>query len=447
MKLQGTMRINSRGHLEIGGCDTTELVREFGTPLYVLDEQTFRERCRQYYRSFTEKYGGLVLYAAKSLLTLAVCHIVNEEGLGLDVVSGGELYTALKAEFPPEKIYFHGNNKSSEELKMALEAGVGRFMVDNLYELEMLNDLAGKMGVTANVDLRLTPGIEAHTHEYIKTGQIDSKFGLVIENGQAMEGIKKALAMQNIQLKGLHCHIGSQIFELNSFAHAAGVMLDFAKEAKIETGWVPQELDLGGGLGIYYSSGDQPRPVSELAELVMETIRKKVSEIGIPVPRIIVEPGRSVSGPAGITLYTIGSIKNIPGIRKYVAVDGGMGDNPRPALYQAVYEGMVANKANEEPKEVVSIAGKCCESGDMLIWDIKLPPVEPGDILAVSATGAYNYSMSSNYNMLPRPAMVLVKDGQADIIIERETYEDLLKKDTVPKRLLKNKVIGMASAK
>lgn len=446
MKLQGTMRVNSRGHLEVGGCDTTELAREFGTPLYVLDEQAFRESCRQYYQSFTEKYGGLVLYAAKSLLTLAVCHIINEEGLGLDVVSGGELYTALRAGFPPEKIYFHGNNKSPEEIKMALESGVGRIMVDNLYELELLNELAGQTGKVAGIDLRLAPGVEAHTHEYIRTGQIDSKFGLAIENGNAMTGVKRAMVLENIDLNGLHCHIGSQIFELDSYAHAANVMLDFAGQARNETGWAPRELDLGGGLGIHYSTGDQPKPVSEYADLVINAVQKKAAELEIATPRIIVEPGRSISGPAGITLYTVGAIKNIPGIRKYVAVDGSMGDNPRPALYQARYEAMLANKADALPEEVVSIAGKCCESGDMLIWDIKLPPVETGDILAVNVTGAYNYSMSSNYNMLPRPAMVLVKDGQADVIVRRETYDDLLRKDNIPPRLLQNKVLNMASA-
>lgn len=447
MELQGAMRVNSRGHLEIGGCDTTELAREFGTPLYVLDEQAFRDLCRQYYKSFTEKHGGVVLYAAKSLFTLAVCRLVDEEDLSLDVVSGGELYTALKAGFPPEKIYFHGNNKSYEELKMALEAGIHRYMVDNLYELEMLSELATAAGKVASIELRLTPGVEAHTHDYIKTGQIDSKFGLVIENGQAMEGVKRALAARNIELKGIHCHIGSQIFELDSYTHAADVMLGFAGKARDETGWIPEELDIGGGLGIYYAAGDQPQSVEEFADQVMETVKKKAAEVGIPVPRVIVEPGRSISGPAGITLYTVGSIKDIPGIRKYVAVDGGMVDNPRPALYQAVYEAMLANKAAQEPVEIVSIAGKCCESGDMLVWDIKLPPAEPGDILAVNATGAYNHSMASNYNMLPRPAMVLVRDGQAEIIVRRETYEDLLRRDVLPRRLTKREVAKAVSAR
>jgi diaminopimelate decarboxylase len=446
MKLQGTMRINDKGHLEIGGCDTVELARRFGTPLYVLDEEHFRQNCRSYYRAFVEKYDGVVIYAGKTLLTLAICHIVAEEGLSLDVVSGGELYTARKARFPMERVYFHGNNKSVTELKMALDFKVGRIMVDNPYELEMLNRLAGEAGVCASIIMRLTPGVEAHTHEYIKTGQIDSKFGMVIANGQAMEAIKKALNMEHIRVRGLHCHIGSQIFELQSYAHAAEVMMGFAAGVRRETGWAPEEMNLGGGLGIYYAEGDEPRPVEAYAETVMQSIREQAQKHGLPVPRVMVEPGRSISGPAGTTLYTVGAVKEIPGIRKYVAVDGGMADNPRPAMYQSRYEALVANRAAEEPQETVSIAGKCCESGDMLIWDINLPAVNPGDILAVSATGAYNYSMSMNYNRLPRPAMVLVRDGEADVIVARETYEDLIRNDVVPERLVKRKVVQLAGA-
>lgn len=437
MKLNGTMRINEKGHLEIGGCDTVDLAGEFGTPLYVLDEAYFRQNCRDYYRSFTLKYGAEVIYAGKTLLNLAVCRMVDEEGLGLDVVSGGELFTALKAGFPAKRIYFHGNNKSPAELAMALEAGIGRFMVDNMYELELLNKMAGEAGKRAVVILRLTPGVEAHTHEYIKTGQIDSKFGLVIENGQALAAVKRALEMDNIELKGLHCHIGSQIFELGSYAHTAEVMMSFARQVYNEAGYYVEELDLGGGLGIYYAGGDRPRPVQDYAEVVMSTVLDKASEYGLPAPRVIVEPGRSISGPAGTTLYTVGAIKEIPGIRKYIAVDGGMGDNPRPALYQARYEACLANKAGQPPAEVVSVAGKCCESGDMLIWDIGLPAAEPGDILAVSCTGAYNYSMSMNYNRLPRPAMVLAGGGRADLIVRRESYEDLIRNDLIPERLAK----------
>ncbi|AGL01968.1 diaminopimelate decarboxylase [Desulfoscipio gibsoniae] len=446
MKLQGTMQINDKGHLEIGGCDTVELAERFGTPLYVLDEQYFRQNCRNYYRAFTEKYDGIVLYAAKTLLTLAVCRMVAEEGLSLDVVSGGELYTAKKARFPMERVYFHGNNKSAAELKLALEYKVGRIMVDNPHELQMLDRLAGEAGVRAKIMLRLTPGVEAHTHEYIKTGQIDSKFGMVIENGQAMEIIKQALALENVQLTGLHCHIGSQIFELQSYAHAAEVMLGFAAEVRRETGWQPEEMNFGGGMGIYYTAADEPQPVSKYADMLVQAVKTLAQAHDLIVPRVLVEPGRSISGPAGTTLYTVGAVKNIPGIRKYVAVDGGMGDNPRPALYQSRYEALLANRAAQQPQETVSIAGKCCESGDMLIWDIDLPTPAPGDILSVSATGAYNYSMSMNYNRLPRPAMVLVRDGAADIIVARETYDDLIRNDVVPERLGESRVVKIAGA-
>lgn len=447
MKLHGTMCINDRGHLEIGGCDTVELAHRFGTPLYVLDESLFRQNCRDYYRSFTGKYGAEVIYAAKALLNTAVCRLVEEEGLGLDLVSGGELYTARQARFPMGRVYFHGNNKSPEELQLALEYGVGRIVVDNFYELEMLNRLAGERNLRADILLRLTPGIEAHTHEYVKTGQIDSKFGLVIENGQALVAIKRALEMENIGLKGFHCHIGSQIFELESYAHCARVMMGFAAEVLRETGWAAEELDLGGGLGIYYANGDRPPSVGEYADVLMGAVRAAATGQNLPVPRVIVEPGRSICGPAGTTLYTVGAVKDIPGVRKYVAVDGGMGDNPRPALYQARYEACVANRAAEPPQEVVSIAGKCCESGDMLIWDISLPSLRPGDILAVSCTGAYNYTMSMNYNRLPRPAMVLVNAGCADLILERETYADLVRNDRIPARLQKGRKLGVAPAR
>ncbi|MFA5384629.1 MAG: diaminopimelate decarboxylase [Eubacteriales bacterium] len=437
MRFHGTMNINSQGRLEIGGCDTVELAHRFGTPLYVLDESLFRQNCRDYYQSFTAEYKAGVLYAAKALLTLSVCRMIEEEGLGLDLVSGGELYTAVQAGFPMDRVYFHGNNKSPEEIRFALKSGVGRFVVDNIYELELLDYLSGENQFKAQVVLRLTPGIEAHTHEYIKTGQIDSKFGLVIENGQALAAIERALSMENIVLNGLHCHIGSQIFELDSYNHCASVMMDFCAGVYNQTGWMPRELDLGGGLGIYYSGGDRPPRVREYADNIMRVIDEKARLSGLATPMVIVEPGRSICGPAGTTLYTVGAIKEIPGIRTYVAVDGGMGDNPRPALYQARYEACLANKTAQEPVQLVSVAGKCCESGDMLIWDIKLPGVEAGDIMAVSCTGAYNYAMSMNYNRLPRPAMVTVYDGVADLILERESYEDIIGRDRVPDRLFK----------
>lgn len=440
MRFHGTMRVNGQGHLEIGGCDGVNLAREFGTPLYVIDEELFRQNCQFYYQAFTLKYGAEVIYAAKSLFTLAICRLVEEEKLGLDVVSGGELYTAIQAGFPMKNVYFHGNNKSPSELKMALKAGISRIIVDNFYELDLLDKLAFEMAVKAHIVLRVTPGVEAHTHEYIKTGQIDSKFGLVIDNGQAMEGIKKALEKQHVILHGLHCHIGSQIFECESYAHAARLMMAFVEKIYKEAGYMVAELNLGGGLGIYYAEDDHPCPVQEYADVIMSTVQEEAAKYNLPVPKIIVEPGRSISGPAGTTFYTVGAVKNIPDIRKYVAVDGGIGDNPRLALYQSRYEACLANKASCPTEETVSIAGKYCESGDMLIWDIALPRVENGDILAVSCTGAYNYTMSMNYNRLPRPAMVLVKDGEAELIVYREDYMDLLRNDLIPGRLRKTKV-------
>lgn len=435
MKLQGTARLNSVGHLEIGGCDTINLVRQYGSPLYVLDEAKIRENCKDYVQSFKKYYSkSEVIYASKVFCTVAMCNLVEAEDMGLDVVSGGELFTALKAGFPADRIYFHGNNKTPGELEMALDARIGLIVVDNTYELDLLNQLAKEHKVKQKVLLRVSPGIDAHTHHYIKTGMIDSKFGMAISNGQALLGIEKALSMKALEVMGIHCHIGSQIFDLGSYKEAASTMMSFVDKIREKTGFVCEELNLGGGLGIYYAEDDTPQPVEELVKVISVNIKELAQQYELPLPKIIVEPGRSIVGEAGTTLYTIGSIKEIPGVRKYVAVDGGMTDNPRPALYQAQYEAALANKMDAIPQEVVSIAGKCCESGDMLIWDIKLPTIEPGDILAVSSTGAYNYSMASNYNRNTRPAVVLVCDGDADLIVKRETYADLIKNDVLPER-------------
>ncbi|MDR3593044.1 MAG: diaminopimelate decarboxylase [Negativicutes bacterium] len=436
MKLHGTMKVNGAGHLEVGGCDTVQLAKDFGTPLYVMDEAALRGKCRDYVQAFGRHYpNSEVIYASKVFSTMAMCRLVEEEGLGLDVVSGGELHTALVSNFPAGRIYFHGNNKTPEELEMGLEARVGRFVVDNFYELELLNELARQHKTKAKILLRVSPGIDAHTHHYIKTGMIDSKFGLAIANGQALMGVEKALSMKNLELKGIHCHIGSQIFDINSFHEAANTMMAFAKELKTRTGFVVEELNLGGGLGIYYTEGDAPQPVDRLASTIAKAIRETAVNYGLPLPKIIVEPGRSIVGEAGVTLYTIGSVKEIPGVRKYVAVDGGMTDNPRPALYQAKYEAAVANKMNNPAEDTVSIAGKCCESGDMLIWDLELPRAAAGDILVVSSTGAYNYSMASNYNRNLKPAVVFAGNGTADIVVKRETYGDLVRNDVVPDRM------------
>jgi len=430
------MRINASGHLEIGGVSAPALARDFGTPLYVLDEVLFRENCRSYRKAFGQ--GNRVVYAGKALICTAICRIIEEEGLYLDVVSGGELFTALSARFPPERIYFHGNNKSEEEIRQGISAGVGRFVVDSLSELDLLGRLAGEAGTLQEILLRVTPGIEAHTHEYIRTGQIDSKFGLPIATGQAMEGMRRALASAHLRLVGIHCHIGSQIFDLEPFREAARVMLNFTAEVRTATGWLPEELDLGGGLGIYYVSGDDPPAIGDYAAAILGTVRETCAALGMFLPRVVVEPGRSIAGAAGSTLYTVGVVKEIAGVRHYVAVDGGMGDNPRPALYQAQYEGALANRMLDEPASVVTIAGKCCESGDVLIHNARLPYPEQGDVLVIPATGAYNYTMSMNYNRLPRPAMVLVREGKAEVIVARETFENLLSNDRMPDSLWKS---------
>lgn len=436
MKLQGTMTINTQGHLCIGGCDTLDLAKEFGTPLYVIDETYLRQNCRDYYQAFVQPFPqNKVLYASKAFLTMAMVKIIAQEKLGLDVVSGGELFTALQAGFPAEQIYFHGNNKSAVEIEEALINRVGRIVVDSFRELELVHDLCLKLGTTARILLRITPGIDVSTHQHIRTGQIDSKFGLPIITGQALAIVKQALSLETIDLKGLHCHIGSQILEMAPFRNTAAVMMDFLKEIKVETGHELEELNLGGGMGIYYASGDEPIAIKEFASPIMALVQRKAQELKIEIPKIIIEPGRSIIGPAGITLYTIGTVKKVPKIRTYLAVDGGMGDNPRPALYQAKYEAAVANRMLARSTEIVSIAGKYCESGDLLIKDIKLPKATCGDLLAVSATGAYNYSMASNYNRLPRPAVVLVNQGKADLIVARETYQDLIRHDLIPARL------------
>lgn len=441
LRLYGTMEIGENGHLFIGGCDTVELAKKWGTPLYVMDEAEIRRRARAYKQVLEENYPDThVIYAGKTFMTMAMCRLMEDEGLGLDLVSGGELYTAIAAGFPAENIYLHGNNKSIQELEMALEQGVGRIVVDNLYELETLEDLAKSRKEKVKILLRVTPGVEAHTHSYIQTGQVDSKFGLGVQNGLAEKAIQRANQLQHVELVGLHCHIGSQIFGLDSFDVTIEVMLGFMAKLKGELDWDCKELSLGGGLGIRYTAEDPDVSIEEFGKRMTGKLKSEAAKHGLALPKLIVEPGRSIAGEAGTTLYSIGSIKQIPGVRKYVAVDGGMGDNPRVALYQAEYQALLANRAKEEATDLVSIAGKCCESGDMLIWDLALPEAKSGDILAVFCTGAYNYSMASNYNRLPRPAVVLVADGKADLIVQRESYEDLVHLDEIPKRLAKGKM-------
>lgn len=431
MFVSDCLQVNQEGHLTIGGCDTVALAKEFGTPLYVLDETTIRNNCRAYKRSFAQYYdgNGMPFYASKALNCLELCRIVQAEGFGLDVVSGGELYTALKAGFTPKNIHFHGNNKTPEEINMALDAGVGRIVLDNLYELQLLERLATEKGITVSASMRIKPGIDAHTHSYIRTGQIDSKFGFALETGEAMEAVKAVCASKHVQLKEIHCHIGSQIFDIAPFVQAAEVMMDFRRDIQKETGLIVESLNLGGGFGIKYTCEDNPKAYDAYMDEVSAAVKRKAAEQNLPVPFICLEPGRSIVGEAGITLYQIGGIKEIPEIRTYVSVDGGMTDNPRYALYGSSYTAVVANKAKLPADCNVTIAGKCCESGDLIQENTMIQKPEVGDLLAVLSTGAYNYSMASNYNRIPKPAMVMVKDGNARLIIRRQTYEDLIRND------------------
>jgi diaminopimelate decarboxylase len=433
----GTQRVNDCDHLEIGGCDTVALAREFGTPLYVLDEATVRQKCRDLRAAYEQRYpNSLMLFAAKSLLNMAVCRLMDEEGMGLDLSSGGELYTALRAGFPMERVYLHGNNKAAWELELALDAGVGRIVLDNEREMAMLNALAAERGVVQPVLLRVAPGIKPQTHSYISTGQIDTKFGLGITTGCAERGLAFAMQQPHLRVVGVHCHIGSNIMGLDSFEMAARMMIRFAAHLRDTLGLVVEELDLGGGVGVRYTADDQPPSVEEYADAVITGIHEEVEKARLPHPKLLQEPGRAITGEAGTTLYTIGTIKDVPGIRRYVSVDGGLSDNPRPALYQARYSAMVANRPLAPAEQTVTVAGKHCEC-DNLLFDLALPAVEPGDVLAVQTTGAYNYTMASNYNRFTRPAMVLVGDGQADLIVARETLDDVVSHDVIPERLAK----------
>jgi len=428
--LLGTQTINSRGHLEIGGCDTVELARQYGTPLYVMDEAAIRGNCRAFLQAFTGRYpaGVDVHYAGKAFLCLAMCRIVQEEGLSLDVASGGELYTALKAGFPPERIAMHGNNKSFAELKMAVENGVGRVVVDNFLEFSLLERLVEGRSEPVDVAVRVAPGIDPHTHRRIRTGQVDTKFGFNLAAGDAAAAVARAAQTPGLRLRGVHCHIGSQLLDSESHADAIAIMVEFLAGMRDEHGIELEELNIGGGLGIRYLSEHAPPALDTFAERLTGELQKHLELRSLRAPRLLLEPGRFIVGEAGTTLYTVGAIKEVPGIRTYVAIDGGMSDNPRPQLYDARYECLLANHADRPCDQVVTVAGKHCET-DILIWDTQVAQPHPGDLLAVQSTGAYNQAMASNYNRLPRPAVVLVRDGAARVIIERETLDDLLSHD------------------
>lgn len=431
MFVSDCLGLNAMGHLTIGGRDTVELAQTYGTPLYVMDENEIRRACASYRESIKKYYGGygMVTYASKAFCCRAMCKIAMEEGIGLDVVSIGELHTAKSVGFPAERIYFHGNNKTVEELTAAIEYGVGLIVVDNLNELELLNALSISQGNQARILLRIKPGIDAHTHSFVRTGQIDSKFGFALETGEAMEAAKRALAMDGVELKGIHCHIGSQIFDIDPFCLAAGVMLHFMADIRQETGGELDILDLGGGFGIKYLPEHDPVAYDHYMCRVSETVKAVCAQREIKTPFIVIEPGRSIVGPAGITLYTVGSVKDIPNVRSYVSVDGGMTDNPRYMFYQSEYEAIVANKASQPKTRSVTLAGRCCESGDLIGEHMQMQTVQAGDILAVLATGAYNYSMASNYNRVPRPAVVMLRDGKDRIVVQRETLDDLIQND------------------
>ncbi len=439
VNLYSTSAVSEEGHLTVGGIDTVQLGKKFGTALYVYDVAMIRDKARAFRSAFErENVNYQVAYASKAFSCMAMIQLAEEEGLSLDVVSGGELYTALKAGFPVERIHFHGNNKSESEIRMALDAEIGCFVVDNFYELSLLEQIAEEKNVKANVLLRITPGIEAHTHDYILTGQEDSKFGFDLQSGQVERAILDVTKMSAIHLLGLHCHIGSQIFETNGFVMAIEKIYSYLTTWYDAYGFEPEVLNLGGGFGIRYTSEDHPLPVGNYIEAMIETIRNQVTG-QMNMPEIWIEPGRSLVGEAGLTLYTVGSHKNVPELRHYLAVDGGMTDNLRPALYQAKYEATIANRMNEAKDHLYSVAGKCCESGDMLIWDCQLQRAIAGDTMAVFSTGAYGYSMANNYNRLPRPAVVFVENGEANLVVERESYEDLVRHDLPLKQAIISK--------
>ncbi len=442
MMLLGTQRINERNHLEIGGCDLAELAGEFGTPLYVMDEALIRGNCRRFVEAFSGEYGKSgVAYASKAFTVSAMCALAAQEGMWLDVASAGELHTARQGGFPMDRVLLHGNYKTPDEHRMALELRVRYVVVDSFDELEALNETTSAFRRTQDVLIRCNPGVDPHTHRLIRTGQEDSKFGFNIRSGAAMEAVKSTLSLSGLRLAGLHCHVGSQLLDLQPFVEAAPVMAGFIKQIQDETGARVEVLDMGGGLGVRYLPEHDPPSIEEFAKVVSEAVICAAAAAGIDKPMLLVEPGRSIVGEAGTTIYTVGPIKEVtipeePGTRTYLAVDGGLSDNPRPALYDALYSAMLANRAGDAATKTYTVSGRHCET-DMLIPSVVLPEARSGDLLAVQTTGAYNHAMASNYNRFARPAVVFVMDGRADLVVRRETLEDLVRCDVVPDRLRK----------
>lgn len=435
----GSQKVNDRNHLEIGGCDTVELAAEFGTPLYVMDEQAIRQRCRDYVSSFASEYGdSRIAYACKAFVLTAMCALAYEEGLWLDVASAGELYTARRAGFPMDRVLFHGNYKTAEELEMAIECGVRYVVVDSTLELDVLSAIAQDAGKVQDILLRCNPGVDPHTHRLISTGQEDSKFGFNIRSGSAMQAVEAAVSARGLNLVGVHCHIGSQLLEMEPYIEAVPVMVEFVGEIRDRTGAQMQVLDMGGGLGVRYLPEHRPPTIPQFAKTLSEAIIVAAAKEGIAKPTLFVEPGRSITGEAGTTIYSVGPIKEVsipepPGTRTYLAVDGGLSDNPRPALYDAVYSALIANRAGDPPTHTYVVSGRHCET-DMLIPSVRLPEAKTGDLLAVQTTGAYNHAMASNYNRFCRPAVIFVKDGRAELAARRETLEDLVRCDVMPRQ-------------
>jgi len=417
-------------NLQFSGYDTVELAKEYGTPLYVLSRDIIHQRCKEIREKFIDKYENtMAIYASKAFLSLAMCKIIEDEGLSLDVVSGGELYIAHKSSFPMERVVFHGNNKSDEEIEMAIKYEVGRIVADNSEDIERIIEFSEKYQKKVKILLRITPGVNGNTHKYILTGQKDSKFGISLKEEEINLIVEQIQKSKFVTLMGFHFHLGSNLHQKDIYVSSINYALDYYKFLKINKGFEAQELNVGGGFGIKYLESDEFKPIEFFIDAIMETIIAGCEERKIRLPKILIEPGRWIVGEAGITLYEIGTIKNIEGVRTYASINGGMTDNPRPALYDAKYQGIIANKLNQKTEMVATIAGKCCESGDILIWDLAVPKLEKGDILAVLSTGAYNYSMSSNYNKIPRPAVLLVGEEGKRIIVERESFEDLIKND------------------
>ena len=430
-----TCTVNNQGNLEVGGCDLVELAQKYGTPLYVVDEATLRSVCMDYKCAFSSYEKVNMMYASKALCSMATSAVIASEGFGFDVVSAGEIYTVYKAGADMSKVLFNGNNKSVDELLLALELGVGRISVDNFFELSLLNELAKSKNKTVDILLRITPGIECHTHEYIQTGHLDSKFGFdLTQIDEAVEYIQGS----NLKLHGLHAHIGSQIFETKVYEDEIDILIRELARLDEKYSLKLDEINIGGGLGVKYTDSDLPPSTYEIADVILKGLNKAIEKYGVDAPTIFLEPGRSIISTAGVTLYTLGSSKQVPNGRKYFAVDGGMADNARPSMYQAQYTAVIANKPEEKASQIVTIAGRFCESGDILIKDISLPEPEEGDVLCVFNTGAYNYSMASNYNRVEKPAMVLVNNSQSDIIVKRESLDDLISHDVIPDRLKTN---------